>query len=52
LNGIVLPWRRSVSTAPNDVQCDKVSVLFWSFFTTIESEESIYDCIIANFTVL
>jgi len=48
LNGIALPWRRSVSTAPND--SDKCSVSF-RFFTTIESEECIYDCIIAKFAI-
>jgi len=31
LNGIVLPRRRSVLTAPNDVHPDKFSVLFRSF---------------------
>jgi len=28
LNGILLPWRRSVLTAPNDVNSDKFSILF------------------------
>jgi len=27
LNGIVLPWRQSILTAPNDVHSDKFSVL-------------------------
>jgi len=32
LNGIVLPWRRSVLTVPNNVHSDKFSVLFKSFY--------------------
>jgi len=31
LKGIVLPWRWSVSTAPNDIHSDNFSVVLWSF---------------------
>jgi len=32
LNGIVLPWRRSVLTAPNDVHSDKFLYYFDLFY--------------------
>jgi len=38
LNGIVLPWRRSVLTAPNDVHSDKFSVLFLSFLQQLKAK--------------
>jgi len=38
LNGIVLPWRRSVLTAPNDVHSDKFSVLFRSFLQQLKTK--------------
>jgi len=38
LNGIVLPWHRSVLTAPNDVHSDKCSVLFRSFLQQLKAK--------------
>jgi len=32
LNGIVLPWRQSVLTAPNDVHSDKFLHYFYLFY--------------------
>ena len=38
LNDIVLPWRRSALTAPNDVHSDKFSVLFRSFSQQLKAK--------------
>jgi len=38
LNGIVLPWRRSVLAAPNDVQSDKFSIVFRSFLQQLKAK--------------
>jgi len=38
LNRIVLPWRRSVLTAPNNVHSDKFSVLFRSFLQQLKAK--------------
>ena len=38
LNGIALPWRRSVLTAPIDVHSDKFSVLFRSFSQQLKAK--------------
>jgi len=38
LNGIVLPWRRSVLTAPNRVHSGKFSVLFLSFLQQLQAK--------------
>ena len=38
LNGIVLPWRLSVLTTPNDVRSDKFSVLFRSFLQQLKAK--------------
>jgi len=38
LNGILLAWRRSVLTAPNDIRSDKFSVLFRSFLQQLKEK--------------
>jgi len=45
--GIVLPWRRSVLTAPRDAHSDNFSVLFRSFFQQLKAKNLFM--IIANF---
>jgi len=38
LDGIVLPWRRSVLTAPNDVHSHKFSALFRYFLQQLKAK--------------
>jgi len=54
LNSIVLPWRRSVLTAPNDVHSDKSSVgcYFDLFYNIWKRRIYLYYCKLCNMLFL